>query len=212
MVALEIRRPEPLETLRAAVDAIAAEELDGLPDAVLEEHLVGIRRQIDRLETEFCGRLRRFERARGFVSSGAATVVSWLRGACRMSAPAAHERVQVARMLEAFPEVEESRQASEIGYQHVAVLARSLREVGPRAFGEMLDTLLEAARRLDASRLRYVTRSCGTASIPTGLALPRTRRTLAATSTSARRSTASSLSTASWIPRPGRRCAQRSTR
>lgn len=158
MVALEIPRPEPLETLRAAVDAIAAEELDGLPDAVLEEHLVGIRRQIDRLETEFCRRLRRFERARGFVSSGAATVVSWLRGACRMSAPAAHERVQVARMLEAFPEVEGSCQASDIGYQHVAVLARSLREVGPRAFGEMLETLLEAARRLDASRLRYVTR------------------------------------------------------
>ena len=159
MVALELPRPvDALAVLCAAVDAVAAEEIDGVSEAALEEQLVGVRRQIDRLEGEFCRRLRRFERARGFVASGAASVVSWLRTACRMSAPAAHERVEVARVLESCPQIDESLRSSAIGYQHAAVLARSLREVGPTAFRRMLGDLLDAARRLDPSRLRYVTR------------------------------------------------------
>lgn len=159
MVALEIPRPvDALAMLCAAVDAVAAEDIDGVGEAALEEQLVGVRRQMDRLEADFCRRLRRFERARGFVASGAASVVSWLRTACRMSAPAAHERVEVARALETCPEIEESWRSGAIGYQHVAVLARSQHEVGPTAFRRLLGDLLDAARRLDPSRLRYVTR------------------------------------------------------
>lgn len=159
MVALENPRLlDPLGSLRAAVDDLAHEQVDGVSDSVLEEQLVAVRRQIDRLEAEFCRRLRRFERARGYASSGAATVVSWLRTACRMSAPAAHERVEVARAMEAYPDIEASWRGTAIGYQHVAVLARSLREVGQAAFRSMLSDLLDAAARLDPSRLRYVTR------------------------------------------------------
>ena len=152
------RPTDALAVLCAAVDAVAAEEIDGVSAAALEEQIVGVRRQIDRLEAEFCRRLRRFERARGFVASGAATVVSWLRTACRMSAPAAHERVEVAHAMETCPEIDQPWRSGAIGYQHVAVLARSLREVGPTAFRRMLGDLLDAARTLDPSRLRYVTR------------------------------------------------------
>lgn len=159
MVALEIPvRTDPLATVAAAVDAVVREQIDGVSDAALEEQLVGIRQQIDRLEAEFCRRLSRFERARGYASSGAATVVSWLRTACRMSGPAAQERVDVSHALEACPEIGEAWRNNAIGYQHVAVLARSLREVGRTAFRGMLAELLDAARRLDPSRLRYVTR------------------------------------------------------
>ena len=159
MVALETQRGfDPLGLVRDAVDALAEEQIEGISDAALEEQLVGVRHQIDRLEAEFCRRLRPFARARGYVASGAATVVSWLRTACRMSAPAAQERVEVARALEECPEIEDAWRSSAIGYQHVAVLARSLREVGRTAFRNMLAELLEAARRLDPSRLRYVTR------------------------------------------------------
>lgn len=149
---------DALFELRVSVDLLADEPLDHAADAALEQQLIGLRQQIDRLEAEFCRRLRRFERARGFVSSGAASAVTWLRDTCRLSAPAAHERVEVARELEAFPEIEDAWRETRIGYQHVAVLARSVREVGREAMRGMLGELLDAARRLDPTRLRYVTR------------------------------------------------------
>lgn len=146
---------DPLDALRCAVDDLAGEEL---ASADVERQLVGIRMQLDRLEAEFCRRLRLFERSRGFVKSGAANVTAWLRNFCRMSAPAANERVEVARELEALPEVEEAWRRSGIGYQHAAVLARSVREVGIDRMRAGLDELLGAARRVDPSRLREVTR------------------------------------------------------
>lgn len=147
-----------IDAVSEAVDELVAERIDRLTDGALEEELVGIRRQQDRLELEFCRRLRRFDAARGYISSGAPTTVSWLRTACRMSAAGAHERVEVASEIEALPEVADAWRQGSIGYHHVTALARSVREVGRTAFRSMLGELLDAARRLDPSRLRYVTR------------------------------------------------------
>lgn len=159
MVALETPVEDAaLARLRASVDELAEERLDYAPDAALEVQLIEMRRQIDRLEAEFCRRLRRFERARGFISAGAASVVAWLRSACRLPAPAAHERVEIARELEAFAEIEAAWRNSEIAYHIVGVLARSVRELGRETVRSMLGELLDAARRLDPSRLRHVTR------------------------------------------------------
>jgi hypothetical protein len=159
MVALETPvDDEPLAQLRAAVEQLAGESLDHAAEAALEGQLIDIRRQIDRLEAEFSRRLRRFEQVRGFVSSGAAAAVAWLRDKCRLSSSAAHQRVEVARELEKFPEIEDAWRRSNIGYEHAATLARSAREVGHETVRAMLADLLDAARRLDPSRLRCVTR------------------------------------------------------
>jgi hypothetical protein len=157
MVAVELPRPDALSDLRTAVDLLAAEVVDDR-DPAAEAKLIELRRQIDRLEAEFCRRLRPFDRARGFVRSGAANVAAWLRSACRLSASGAHERVEVAHELGALPEVEEAWRRSDIGYQHAAVLARSVREVGLEPLRAGLDELLDTARRVDPSRLRTTTR------------------------------------------------------
>lgn len=108
MVAVEVPTPtpDPLAALRDAVDLLAEERVDD-QSAASDGHLIEIRRQIDRLEAEFCRRLRCFERTRGFVRS-AATMAAWLRTACRLSVPGVHERVEVAHELEELPEVEEA--------------------------------------------------------------------------------------------------------
>jgi len=96
---------DPVAQLAQCVDELAAEDLRSTPDAALGESLVELRRQVDRLEAEFGRRLRRFHRTRGFVSDGAATLVSWLRSLCRLSPSAAHQRVELARGLEELPAV-----------------------------------------------------------------------------------------------------------
>ena len=159
MLALEpVRSSAPLDALTATVSSLAREPIEALPEAALEEELTGIRRQIDRLELEFARRLWRFDNARGYATSGATTVVGWLRNECRMSASEAHERAQVSRELSELPAVEDAWRQGAIGYHHVVALARSAQEVGRKAFRAMLGELLDAARRLDPSRLRYVTR------------------------------------------------------
>lgn len=149
---------DPVSDLARCVDALAAEEVTGTPDIALGHDLVEIRRQIDRLEAQFSRRLRCFDRARGYVNDGAATMVAWLRRLCRLSGPAAHERVEMARCLDRFPLTETAWQAGEIGYQHAGVIARSVSEVGPEALRPVEADLVEAAGRLDPGQLRHVTR------------------------------------------------------
>jgi hypothetical protein len=148
----------PEADLERCIDEIAAEEIDRLSEAALEEQLIHLRRQIDRLEAECCRRLRRFDRARGFTATGAASVVAWLRNTCGLSASAAHERAEMARGLAELPEAEQAWRRGEITFHHAAVLARSVREAGGDAVRKVLSDLLEAAHRLDPTRLGYVTR------------------------------------------------------
>ena len=124
----------------------------------LARDLIALREQIDQAEAEFSRRLRRFDAIEGWVGEGASSLVAWLRSACRLSAGAAAERVQVARQLAALPEVEVSLRNGEIGYQHAAVIAHSAAENGTCVIREHQRTLLEASQRLDPGGLRLVTR------------------------------------------------------
>lgn len=51
------RRPDGLAALTTAVDDLAAQDLDGLPDAVQAERVLGLRRLLDRLEGHWLGEL-----------------------------------------------------------------------------------------------------------------------------------------------------------
>src|SRR5215467_9400146 len=57
--------------------------------------------------------------------------------------------------------------AGEVNLAHVGVITRSAEQVGCEALRDAEPILLEAARRLDARQLRYVTPSSGTASTRT---------------------------------------------
>lgn len=149
---------QPQNLLRASVEALAAEDIDGLSDHALGDDLIDLRRQIDRLEAEFARRLFRFDRCRGYAAEGAPSVVSWLRHTCRLAASTASHLTEVARRLPDLPLTQAALRSEEIGFQHAAVIARSAGEVGTDVVVEMEPTLVEAAKKLDPGRLRLVTR------------------------------------------------------
>jgi hypothetical protein len=80
-------RPDPLAALASAVDQLAAQNLDGLPDAVAAEQVLALRRLLDRLEGHWLKELATVE-ARGAAgaedgiqapstAAGSATGCAW---------------------------------------------------------------------------------------------------------------------------------------
>jgi Domain of unknown function (DUF222) len=81
------------------LDRLLAVEVAGLPDEALAADLVGLRVAVSRLESEFARRLVVFDRRGAAGVTGAVSTAAWLRGACRLSAGEAGERVRTARVL-----------------------------------------------------------------------------------------------------------------
>jgi hypothetical protein len=102
------RPPDRLAALAAVVDDLAAQDLDGLPDAALAERVLGLRRLLDRLEGLWLGDLAAVD---GRGAAGADQGIQapstagwfWLRGRLRMGAGAASSLVRTARALFAGP-------------------------------------------------------------------------------------------------------------
>ena len=151
--------------LQEAVRALEAEGLQGVPVAQLGEDLRCLRRIGDRLEAEFARRLAGFERRGGPAAAGAASAIAWLTRQCRLSAPEANSRLQLARRFEELPAVTAAVRKGEIGFEHATVLARCASEVGaatvapsPALQAEasrlVERDLLDSARQVDPGRLR----------------------------------------------------------
>src|SRR5918992_6093146 len=101
------RRPDEratlgLTTLAAAVDELAAQDLNRLPDAVVAERVLELQRLLGRLEGHWLQELATAD-ARGAAGAElgeqAASTASWLRGRLRMGAGAAASAVRTARAL-----------------------------------------------------------------------------------------------------------------
>src|SRR5674536_226693 len=81
------------------LDWLLAVEVAGLPDSALAADLVGLRVAVARLESELARRLVVFDRRGAAGVTGAVSTAAWLRGACRLPAGEAGERVRTARVL-----------------------------------------------------------------------------------------------------------------
>src|SRR5450756_2302167 len=81
------------------LDRLLAVEVAVLPDSALAADLVGLRIAVSRLESEFARRLVVFDRRGAAGVTGAVSTAAWLRGACRLSAGEAGERMRTARVL-----------------------------------------------------------------------------------------------------------------
>jgi hypothetical protein len=147
----------PVAELRAIIGALDA-EIGDLPSVELGDHLVEIKRAIDRLEAVFAHGLRRVDRAGDLARDGALTSAAWLRHACRFSGAAAAQRVDLARRLEELPETDAALSAGAISLQHAALVARTAGEIGAEQVRRAEPTLMEAARKLDPGQFAVVTR------------------------------------------------------
>ena len=131
----------------AAVEGLAAEDLDGLPDAALAEEVVRLRRlaAVD---------------ARGAAGADqdqpALSTASWLRNRLRVGAGAATSSVRTARALFRGPlaGTAQALVAGELSPAHARVVADGTHRLPAHVTAEAEPILLETARRLDPPQLR----------------------------------------------------------
>src|SRR6059058_5292671 len=145
--------------LEAAVRCIAAcvQKADG---AQLGELLILIREAgIDPLEAAFATGVRRFDKSGDYAVDGALSVTAWLKWKCKLSGGAAAKRVEIGRQLERLPKTEEAFARGDLGYQHVAVIARTAENVGAAAVRTEERILLKAALTMDPGQFTTVAKN-----------------------------------------------------
>jgi len=154
-------RPDSLATLTAAVEELAAEDLNGLADAVAAERVLGLRRLLDRLEGHWLAELAAVD-ARGAAGADhgvqAPSTAGWLRNRLHLSHGAAHSSVRTARAVFRGPLTATAKALTDgtISPAHAAVLAHGTQDLPAQVAVEAEPVLVEAAGRLDPPRLRRV--------------------------------------------------------
>jgi hypothetical protein len=128
-------------------------------DTDLGQGLVDIRESIVLLEAVFAGGLRRFDKSGEYKADGAISLIDWLRWKAKLSAGAAMERVTIARQLEQLPQTRQAFASGNVGYQHVALLARTAEKVGAAAVQGEETNLLKAAESMDPGRFSEVAKT-----------------------------------------------------
>jgi Domain of unknown function (DUF222) len=156
-----MQQPGGIGLLAAAVDQLATEDPDALPDAEAARRVLVLRGLIERLEGQW---LRELAGVDGRGAAGAdqgipaESTAGWLRHRTRMGHPDAHHRVRVARALHRGPLAGTARALAdgELSYLHAAALTRATQELPVGTVAAAEPVLLAAARRLDPPRLRKV--------------------------------------------------------
>ncbi len=151
------RSGSPIAGLKGYLDDLPV-WIRSLDDAALGEPLIEIREAIVRLEAVFADGLRRFDKSGEYAADGALSVVAWLRWKCKLSGGAAAERVGIARQLAQLPKTEEAFARGDVGYQHVALIARTAENLGTAPVRKEESRLLQAAQTMDPNRFAGVTK------------------------------------------------------
>jgi hypothetical protein len=134
-----------------------AQKADGVE---LGELLILIREAgIDPLEAAFATGVRRFDKSGEYAADGALNVTAWLKWKCKLSGGAAAERVEISKQLERLPQTEAAFAHGQLGYQHVALMARTAQNVGAAAVRGEERNLLKAAQSMDPGQFLTVAKS-----------------------------------------------------
>jgi hypothetical protein len=153
------RKQAAAQQLLAAVKLVTAcaQETDG---AELGELLVLIREAgIDPLEAAFVTGVRRFDKSGEYAADGALSVTAWLKWKCKLSGGAAAERVEIGKQLEHLPRTGEAFARGNLGFQHVAVMARTAEHLGAAAVRSQESNLLNAAKSMDPGQFTIVAKN-----------------------------------------------------
>src|SRR5437588_12059321 len=151
-------RPETLpERMERDLDDMPAWIQQG--DGAMGERLIKAREWMDRMEGYFADGLRSFDRSGEYGADGALSTTAWLRWKCKLSGGAAMERVEIARQLEKLPATAAAFANGHVGFQHVAVLARTAEHVGAAAVRKDEANLLKSAQTMDPGQFTTVVKN-----------------------------------------------------
>src|ERR1700686_5126311 len=113
------------------------------PNDLLRERLIQHRRAIDLQEIAFAREAAEFAAGDAWDEDGSVSAIDWLRFNCHITAGAAGNSIAVGEMLARLPESHQAVVDGEIGFAHLATMARTAEALGDR-FDEKL--LVEKAK------------------------------------------------------------------
>jgi hypothetical protein len=150
---------DDLAGLTAALDRLATQDLDRLSDGVRAERVLALRRLVDRLDGLWLKELAGVD-GRGAAGAEAdqqvGSTAAWLRSRLRLGAGTAASAVRTARALFRGPLTATAQAVcdGELSVAHAQVLAAGTHPLPEHVRVEAEPVLVEAARRLDPTRLR----------------------------------------------------------
>src|SRR3954464_9095305 len=119
--------------LGSALDALAADDLDGLVASQYLDRTAMLVAARNRIDAELPRPARRAELAQAPEYDGKKGMASWLRGHCRLSAAEASRVVRNGRTLEQLPAVAQACADGAITAEQVSVIAPVARPEPPAA-------------------------------------------------------------------------------
>jgi Domain of unknown function (DUF222)/HNH endonuclease len=123
------------------------------PNDLRRERLIQHRRVIDLQEVAFAREAAEFAASDAWDEDGSVSAVDWLRINCHMNAGAAANAIAVGEMLERLPESHQAVVDCEIGFAHLATMARTAEALGDR-FDERV--LVEKAKENSPGKFFYI--------------------------------------------------------
>src|ERR1700730_18236660 len=121
-------------------------------DDLLRERLLQ-RRVIDLQEIAFAREAAEFAAGDAWDEDGSVSAIDWLRFHCHMNAGATANAIAVGEMLERLPESHQAVVDGEIGFAHLATMARTAEELGDR-FDEKV--LVKKAKENSPGKFFYI--------------------------------------------------------
>jgi hypothetical protein len=165
--------------LLSAIDRFRQRPKTNRHPAELAAELKGIRHAQDLLELEFSETTAAFSKTEEYDEQGSVSPIDWIRHHCRMSSGAVWSSLAVGQHVEELPRSIEAVENGEIGYAHLALMARTAESLqgsstaAPFEEGE----LLEKAREYSVGRLWHFCHHLRHATDPEGFAAEQNRAT-----------------------------------
>ncbi len=163
--------PDEIALLEAAVDRFSKQPVscDG---ATLASFLQRVQRVSDRIAVKVSEAAAAFALTDEFDNQGSVSPIHWIRMNCHMTSGAAGDRIAVGENLQSIPESHQSMVEGEIGFAHLAHIARTSAAIAETGTNQPFDEmpLLEKARDLSVGRFIDFTYHMRHAADPEGYA------------------------------------------
>src|SRR5579859_891840 len=137
------------------LDQLSVRDIEGLDDGEIDpKELSSV---VDRLQLKLC-RVVNWARERGDHQAFNPNIsaVGWVAEICSMSRNSAADRLCVGKQIESLPKVAEALQASEIGYQPVAVICHLNEQLAEKGEKIVEEDWVEYARKFSVKEMRYL--------------------------------------------------------
>lgn len=145
-----------MASLAAAIDRFCERRTDGRSATALAGELTHLRLQCDRLDLEFSQAAAAFAATDEYDRQGLLSPIHWIRLNCHMGSAAAADRIAVGEQLDGLFDSVEAMAGGEIGFTHLALIARTAAAVAESEPGKPFDErpLLQKAREFSVGRFR----------------------------------------------------------